>query len=85
MDAARDEAQPAKGSGMSDHGYPDTTTFPRVRNRVPGGYSTVTERQRISKAVRGLPWQMAGADGHSEVARWLVDLDAVLEIIDGKP
>jgi hypothetical protein len=64
---------------MSDHDYPDTTTFPRVRDRVP----PPSERTRISRAVRGLPnWHICGL---LDCCRRVVDLDAVLEIIDGQP
>jgi hypothetical protein len=63
---------------MSDHDYPDTTTFPRNRDRVS---PAVIERQRISKAVRGLDVVQDWSDD----LRWYVDLDAVLEIIDGQP
>lgn len=67
---------------VSNH-YPDTTTFPRVRD-VP---AAVTERQRISKAVRGLPTVSRDVDLalNDLTPTWLVDLDAVLKIIDGQP
>jgi hypothetical protein len=66
---------------MSSHDYPDTTTIPRVRGRVS---PAVIERQRIPKAVRGLPVVVIESD-RDEPDKWLVDLDAVLEIIDGQP